>query len=140
MRPWLLSLLIAPLLASPAGAAERSPCSGLGLSLQEMVERMLIGAIRGYLSGEKGPSGCLLIGLLVGLFEGPWPIRPEYRIGLLTGVLGGYTTFSTFGLESFRLANAGEIRLAMLNLVLSCVVGFVAVLIGYRVAERWFSA
>lgn len=36
--------------------------SGLGLSLQEMVERMLTGAIRGYLSGEKGPSGCLLIG------------------------------------------------------------------------------
>jgi len=35
---------------------------GLGLSLQDMVERMLLGAIRGYLSGEKGPSGCLLIG------------------------------------------------------------------------------
>ena len=85
-------------------------------------------------------SGCLVIGLLVGLFEGAWPIRAEYRIGLLTGVLGGYTTFSTFGLESFRLANAGEFRLAMLNLVLSCVVGFVAVWVGYRVAERWFSA
>ena len=36
--------------------------SGLGLSLQDMVERLLLGAIRGYLSGEKGPSGCLLIG------------------------------------------------------------------------------
>jgi len=36
--------------------------NGLGLSLQDMVERMLLGAIRGYLSGEKGPSGCLLIG------------------------------------------------------------------------------
>jgi len=35
---------------------------GVGLTLPEMVERMLLGAIRSYLSGEKGPSGCLLIG------------------------------------------------------------------------------
>lgn len=35
---------------------------GLGLPLREMVERMLIGAINGYMSGEKGPSGCLLVG------------------------------------------------------------------------------
>lgn len=35
---------------------------GLGLPLQPMVERMLLGAIDGYMSGEKGPSGCLLVG------------------------------------------------------------------------------
>ena len=35
---------------------------GFGLPLREMVERMLLGAIDGYMSGEKGPSGCLLIG------------------------------------------------------------------------------
>jgi AcrR family transcriptional regulator len=34
----------------------------LGLPLQPMVERMLVGAIEGYLSGEKGPAGCLLVG------------------------------------------------------------------------------
>ena len=44
--------------------AERSfaTLAGFGLPLHEMVERMLIGAIDGYMSGEKGPSGCLLIG------------------------------------------------------------------------------
>ncbi|WCM26434.1 TetR/AcrR family transcriptional regulator [Sphingomonas sp. QA11] len=35
---------------------------GFALPLREMVERMLLGAIQGYMSGEKGPSGCLLIG------------------------------------------------------------------------------
>lgn len=36
--------------------------AALGLPLQPMVERMLLGAIHGYMSGEKGPSGCLLVG------------------------------------------------------------------------------
>jgi CrcB protein len=83
-------------------------------------------------------TGCLLIGLLAGLFAGPRLVREEYRIGLMIGVLGGYTTFSSFGLETFSLANDGEFRLALLNMVLSCVVGFAAVWVGYRVAERWF--
>jgi fluoride exporter len=83
-------------------------------------------------------TGCLVIGLLAGFFDGPRLVREEYRVGLLVGVLGGYTTFSSFGLESFRLANDGQFRLALLNMVVSCVVGFVAVWIGYRMAEKWF--
>jgi CrcB protein len=83
-------------------------------------------------------TGCLFIGLLAGFFAGPRLIREEYRIGLLVGVLGGYTTFSSFGLETFALANGGEFRLALVNMVASCVVGFAAVWIGYRVAEQWF--
>jgi len=83
-------------------------------------------------------SSCLAIGLLAGFFAGPQLIREEYRIGLTVGVLGGYSTFSTFGLESFNLANDGEFRLALLNVLLSCGVGFAAVWLGYRVAERWF--
>jgi CrcB protein len=82
--------------------------------------------------------GCLLIGLVSGFFAGPQLVREEYRIGLTIGVLGGFTTFSTFGLETFNLANDGEFRLALLNMLLSCVVGFAAVWIGYRLAERFF--
>jgi CrcB protein len=52
--------------------------------------------------------GCLLIGVLSGAFSGPLLIREEYGIGLTVGVLGGFTTFSTFGLETFILANAGQ--------------------------------
>ena len=83
-------------------------------------------------------SGCLVIGLLAGYFAGPRLVREEYRIGLMIGVLGGYTTFSSFGLETFSLASDGQLRLALVNMVMSCVVGFVAVWIGYRMAERWF--
>jgi fluoride exporter len=83
-------------------------------------------------------SGCLIIGLLAGFFDGPQLVREEYRVGLLVGILGGYTTFSSFGLETFRLANDGELFLALTNVVVSCVVGLAAVWVGYRLAERWF--
>lgn len=83
-------------------------------------------------------TACLAIGLLAGLFAAPHLIREEYRIGLTVGVLGGYSTFSTFGLESFTLANNGEFGLALLNMFLSCAAGFAAVWIGYRLAERCF--
>jgi fluoride exporter len=81
--------------------------------------------------------GCFLIGVLSGMFAGPWLIREEYRIGLTVGILGGFTTFSTFGLESFNLVNDGQHRLALANLVLSYALGLLAVGIGYRLAERW---
>jgi fluoride exporter len=83
-------------------------------------------------------TACLAIGLVSGYFAGPHLIREEYRLGLTVGILGGYSTFSTFGIESFNLANAGEFSLALLNIVLSCAIGFTAVWIGYRIAERYF--
>jgi CrcB protein len=82
--------------------------------------------------------GCLLLGVLSGYFASPQLVREEYRIGLTVGVLGGFTTFSTFGLESFNLSNDGEFRWALLNMALSCGLGFLAVWAGYRGAERYF--
>jgi CrcB protein len=83
-------------------------------------------------------SACFAIGLLAGFFAGPHLIREEYRIGLTVGVLGGYSTFSTFGLETFHLTNDGEFGLAALNMLASCGVGLAAVWIGYRLAEFRF--
>lgn len=82
--------------------------------------------------------GCFAIGFLAGFFAGPQLVREEVRIGLTVGLLGGLTTFSTFGLESFNLANGGELRLALLNMFVSCGLGFSAVWLGYRLAERWY--
>lgn len=83
-------------------------------------------------------SSCLAIGFLSGFFAGPQLIREEYRIGLTVGVLGGYSTFSTFGWESFNLVNGGEYWFALCNVLGSCVAGLTAVWFGYRMAEHWF--
>lgn len=83
--------------------------------------------------------GCLAIGVLAGLFAGPWQLREEYRIGLTVGVLGGFTTFSTFGVDAFGLTNAGHGRLAIIYMLTSCLLGFAAVLVGYRVVTRAFA-
>ena len=83
-------------------------------------------------------SGCLCIGLLAGLFAGPYLVREEYRSFVLIGVLGAFTTFSTFGLETFNLVNEREYALAALNVLLSNVLGLAAVWLGYRLSESWF--
>ena len=80
--------------------------------------------------------GCLVIGLLSGLFAGPVHIRPEYRAALMIGVLGGFTTFSTFGWETFAMANDGQFWRATLNVLLSVGLGLIAVWVGYRLVER----
>jgi CrcB protein len=82
-------------------------------------------------------TGCLLIGFLSAAFSGRILIREEYRIALLVGVLGGYTTFSAFGLETFALLNDGQHLRALTNIALSVILALVAVWAGYRIAENW---
>lgn len=82
--------------------------------------------------------GCLVIGVLGAAFAGSFVIREEYRLALMVGVLGSFTTFSTFGAETFALASAGHLRLAMLNVLLSNGLGLSAAWFGYRAGERWF--
>jgi fluoride exporter len=80
--------------------------------------------------------GCFIIGALNALFTGPYPIRADYRVGVLVGVLGGFTTFSSFGWETFALANEGQSVGAIMNLLLSVALGMAAVWMGYRLVER----
>ena len=80
-------------------------------------------------------SGSLIIGLLAGLFEQRLLISPVLRAGLLTGVLGGYTTFSSFSYETYALLRDGEVGLALLNAMGSVVLGLAAVWVGMRVAQ-----
>lgn len=83
-------------------------------------------------------TGCFVIGFLGMLFTGPVLIREEYRVAVLIGILGGYTTFSSYGRETFMLANENQGWYAVMNLLLSNTFGILAVWLGHRLAERWF--
>ena len=81
-------------------------------------------------------TGCLCIGVLAAIFAGPHLLREEYKLALTIGVLGGFTTFSTFGLETFKFINEGQWGRAALNVLLSNGVCLIAVWLGYRITER----
>lgn len=74
--------------------------------------------------------GCLVAGLLAGLAEKHDFMSAETRLLLFTGILGGFTTFSAFGLETMFLLRRGEILVAGTNIVLSVVMGLLALWLG----------
>ena len=84
--------------------------------------------------------GCLIIGLLSGLAERLDWFSPSMRLLLLTGLLGGFTTFSAFGLETVHLLRRGELWIAaayVLGSVLACIV---AVWLGMKGVEIFASS
>lgn len=80
--------------------------------------------------------GCLVIGFLGSALAGPVLIRDEYRTALLVGLIGAFTTYSTFADETFKLVADRQLALAGLNLLLSTALGLAAVWIGIRLAQR----
>ena len=80
--------------------------------------------------------GCLLIGALASLFVRHTIPHEQYRLALTVGVLGGFTTFSAFGLDTFVLLQRGYWGLAVLNVLVSSGGGLIAVGIGYYCVER----
>lgn len=75
--------------------------------------------------------GCLLIGLLTGLGEARQVFGPEVRLFALIGLLGGFTTFSTFGYETFAMIRDSEYVRAAANVGVHVILGLVLVWIGY---------
>jgi fluoride exporter len=63
-------------------------------------------------------------------------ISPELRTGILTGFLGGYTTFSTFEMETLLLVEQGDALKAILYVALSVMLGFVAAFFGAYIARN----
>ena len=77
--------------------------------------------------------GCLLIGLIVGA-SSKASVSEPVRLVLVTGILGRFTTFSAFGLESFTLLRRGDTSIALLYILGSVLVGIAAVWLGLRFA------
>lgn len=78
-------------------------------------------------------SGCFLFGLLYGLCQSR---GEDWRLTILTGVLGGYTTFSTFGWDTYGLLRDGKAGVAVLNAAGSVVAGVLAVWAGVLLSGK----
>jgi CrcB protein len=78
--------------------------------------------------------GSFAIGLLWCLLEGA-KLSPEFRFFIFTGLLGGFTTFSTFARETMQLFKVGEWKTAMIYVGASNVLGILLVFAGYFLAK-----
>jgi CrcB protein len=119
---------------------------GLGGALGSMARYWLSGVVA-QRCGETFPwgtmvvnvSGCFVVGLFVSLTgtDGRWMVNPTARQFVVVGILGGYTTFSSFSLQTLNLAREGEWLWAGANIMLSVVLCLLAVFIGHSTAEAF---
>jgi CrcB protein len=103
-------------------------------------------ALSGFIArrfGETFPTGtlvvnivgCFLAGFLFYLMQERFLVNDIVRTAILIGFLGGFTTFSSFGLQTFTLLRDGEMGLATMNVLVSNVAGLLTVWAGYSLAR-----
>lgn len=79
--------------------------------------------------------GCLLIGFLSGLAESRAVFGPEARLFIFIGILGGFTTFSSFAYETFSLARDTQNLAAIVNVFAQVILGLIGVWFGNLLAR-----
>ena len=79
-------------------------------------------------------TGSFLIGLLWGLSEN-FAIPPNMRIFLFVGFLGSFTTFSTFALESLNYLRDNNAKIAIMNMIISNILGIILVFLGILISK-----
>ena len=80
--------------------------------------------------------GCFIAGVLAGMAVKQDVFTADARVFLFTGLLGGFTTFSAFGLETLLLLKRGEAGVAAANAIVSVVVGLLVAWLGYELSAR----
>ena len=80
-------------------------------------------------------TGCFLIGLIMTLLTERQP-HPYWRLVLVVGFLGGYTTFSSFEWETYSAVRGGGFWIGLANIVGSVALGYAAVWLGALLARR----
>ena len=82
-------------------------------------------------------TGCIMIGCIAALTVKNTSLNPKWILFLKTGICGGFTTFSTFALESADLVKAGHMGMAVLYVILSIVAGIGAVFAAEFLVDRY---
>jgi CrcB protein len=119
------------LLVGLGGAAGAVARHGAGV-----VTNRLIGSPMPYATAFVNVLGCAVIGLLAGgVAGGHVRMSSEARVFVFVGVLGGFTTFSSFGLDTLTLFFEGRVSLALLNVAIQVGLGLGAVFVGYTLAK-----
>ena len=80
-------------------------------------------------------AGCFLAGFCFHALNEKYVIDPVLSASILIGFLGGFTTFSAYGIQSFTLLKNGELTLAGLNVMLSNLAGLLMVWLGYNLSK-----
>lgn len=117
---------------------------GLGGFIGSASRYLISGAVQKYASNSWFPYGtmtvnilgCLIIGLLAGLAESRGIFTSESRAFVFIGVLGGFTTFSSFTYDTTSLIHNGQYIGAAVNVLTQVVIGLAATFIGYYVTAR----
>ena len=113
--------------AGAAGALCRYAASGIAYRV--LGERLPFGTLLVNL------LGCLLVGVIMELGMATSALPRDLRFALTVGFLGSFTTFSTFGYETLRLAEDGAWLLAAVNVAANLGLGLAAVWLGFTTAR-----
>lgn len=115
---------------------------GAGGAIGSILRYILAGAVQRASSGfpigtmTVNVVGCLLIGALSERFADA-NLDPIYRTAILVGVLGGFTTFSTFSLDTLKLAEDRQFGLVLANVLGTVTLCLLACWIGQQLAKWW---
>ena len=110
----------------------------LGAVLRYLLATWVQGAAGGgfpYGTLAVNAAGCLAIGLVAGYAEARQPLSAEAQAFVVVGVLGGFTTFSAFGIDTIRLVRDGAYVAGAANVFLQVAVGLAAVAVGLYLAQ-----
>lgn len=117
---------------------------GLGGMIGSVLRYLFSGWFQTWSKSETFPIGtlgvnilgCFIIGILGGYSESLEALSPELRAFLMIGLLGGFTTFSTFEYETMNLLRNSHFMYAVTNVMIQLFVGLMAVWAGYFMALK----
>ncbi|MCW5588481.1 MAG: fluoride efflux transporter CrcB [Legionellales bacterium] len=111
---------------------------GFGGALGAMARYLLAGFVQQHATPQWFPwgtvtvnlLGCFIIGALLAFFEIKQIGNPHYKLFAFVGILGGFTTFSSFGLETLTLLEHQHFTAALINIGVQVILGISAVAVG----------